>query len=396
MDNPTGPPVETWPLDDVSWAVALGRLNAIDALAQQLDESEPTSWSAVASAPMPPSAPLPLLVAETPPTRRPSELVAPRTVPSNSSAAPQSSAQAIPSTRELTAGEAGVLRRSGVAMVVAGLLYALTLSVPFATHQAAAFHFTGTDWYVGVIAMGMVLSGLLLLFPRSCVIGAGSGFAVMAIVAAGYVGELADLMTPLRAYGPGFWLTGVVVIVGLIAMWKALWVLRISGRIRFRGGQASPGWVAGAGVFGLLAAIGMGLPHRIETVTSFRGAQGYVSLGSATLRGGLDQAYWSAILSGLLIVVIVLVFPIFASMMRDGWLATGLIAGTVIGLVASVAELATEMGAIVPLGYTSAQIDDYHLTATVSPAIGFYLLVVGGVGLCVLALVRGVDAARSS
>jgi hypothetical protein len=277
-------------------------------------------------------------------------------------------------------------------MMIAGVVYGLTLLVPFATSGRAQFHFDTTVAYVLVLALGMVGAGILLQFTRTAPFGSGMGLAVAVVADTSFIGSIAALTTSERAHGPGFWITGVAVILLTLACISLLRILRSTGRLGLRGGPAEAGWVAAAAIFGLVVAVGEGLPHRVASVTDIRG-----SLGTVTLRGGVDQVVWSATLESALLILFAVLIPTVSGLVHNPFVGVGLLTGTVIGFGAVIGSLAVEMGVVDPttIGYTNNQIDTYKVTANVTPALGFYLLAVGVAGLILVALVRGVAGSRA-
>ena len=325
-DDAGGPPTETWPLDDVSWAVALGRLNALDTAVQEFEQKAPTDWSARTQHSTPPPLPrqsvsLPLLVPDPAVVPNQHQVLAPEAghTPSASSQPPTTH---IGLTINPTAPQKE-LTNCGVSIVAGGLLLAITLFVKFGTHYIAPFHAGYDVLFTTVLAAGIVVAGLLLCSARTALLGVGAVLAPVAVLDAYFLGDVAALATPGRGYGWGFWILGLAAAFTNVAVLQAVREVNLLGRLKKPVERPPAGWIAASVIFGFLVAIGVGLPHRVETVFTFQGTNGLHSLGSLTLRGGLDQASWVSMLTEALYVVIALLLPLVAGITRDRWLATG-------------------------------------------------------------------------
>ena len=163
------------------------------------------------------------------------------------------------------------LTNCGVSIVAGGLLFAITLFVKFGTDYIAPFH-AGYDIYLTtVLAAGIVVAGLLLCSARTALLGVGAVLAPVAVLDAYFLGDVAALATPGRGYGWGFWILGLAAAFTNVAVLQAVREVDFLGRMKKPVERPPAGWIAASVIFGFLVAIGVGLPHRVETVFTFRG-----------------------------------------------------------------------------------------------------------------------------
>ena len=378
-----GAPIETWPLDDVSLAVALGRLKALDSISAQLDTPRTLEWSPVpakSSDSDPESATTTRTDAEAKPA---SEMTFAHVAPK----VPTDRRKVSPTRTSSAAGMA-------VLIFLAGLLYLISLFVPYIDGAPAQFHTLGAVAQIIIGAIGIWLGAALIYFRGTFIMGVGLVVTATAVFDALAIFYAANILVYSADKGPGVFL--VVAAAGVLTVSSIVLIKDMvrAGTFRFSGGSKVAPWIVALATSGIVIAIGEALPHRTVTVTFING----LPSKSATLPGGLSNPDWANVLEVVLLMVIAVSFPVISGLLNRAWLSVGVMIGVVTGFGASFAAIASQLGVVSPSSlYTPEQLSSAGIvTATISATPGFVIFGLGLALAAMYALVRGVALSRSA